>query len=101
MPSLNVEIVRFRPRAQDRIEPFLGEVVAQVVLALRDAEHFKFALVPADHQVDAEAALADEIRGGERLRCNQGMEQRRVDRAEHGEMPGCGEKPGCPGDGFE
>ena len=72
---VEIERVRLRPRLLDGIEPFLGEVVARVVLALGDAEHFELALVPADHQIDAEATFADMIGGDELLGGDQRMEQ--------------------------
>ncbi len=47
----------------NRVDPVLGISVARVVLALLDAEHLELALVPAGHDVEAEAALADMVGG--------------------------------------
>ena len=59
--TLHIEIVRLGPRGFDGIEPFLGEVVTHVMLALRDPEHLELALVPTHHQIDAETAFADMV----------------------------------------
>ena len=60
-----IEILAVRPGQLDDLDPFLGVVVALVVLALLDAEHVELVLVPADHEVEAEAALADVVGGDE------------------------------------
>ena len=55
--AVEIEVVMLGPGALDDVEPFLGEIVAGVVLALGDAEHLELALVPADDEIDAEASL--------------------------------------------
>src|SRR5262249_705701 len=57
--SLKIEIAAFRPGLLDHVEPFLGESITRIVLALRHAEHLEFPLIPADHEIDAETSLAD------------------------------------------
>src|SRR5262245_55577310 len=99
--SVEIERVRVRPRLLDGVEPFLREVVARVVLALGDAEHLELALVPADHEIDAEATFADMVGGDEFLGGDQRMEQRRVHGAEHGHALRHGEEAHRPGDGLE
>ncbi len=61
------------------------------MLALLDAEHVELALVPADHEVDADAAFADVVGGDEFLGRDQGMKQRRMHRAEYGHALGRGQ----------
>src|SRR5215472_332913 len=97
-----VEIERpvARPGQLDHIDPFLRVVVARIMLALLDAEHVELALIPADHDVDADAALADVIGGDEFLGGNQRMKQRRVNGAEQRHAPSGGEQPNRPGDGL-
>ena len=89
------------PGALDDVEPLLRIIVAVVVLALRDAEHLELALVPADHEVEAEAALADVVGGDELLGGDQGMKQRRVHGAEHGDALGRRQQAAGPGHGLE
>jgi hypothetical protein len=62
---------------------------------------FELALVPADDDVDADAAFADVIRGDEFLGRDQRMKQWRVNGAEHRHALGGGEEANRPGDGFE
>src|SRR5262249_60227167 len=64
---VEVEIVAVRPDQLDDVDPFLRVVVADSVLALLDAEHLELVLVPADDDVEAEAALADVIGGAHLL----------------------------------
>ena len=71
------------------------------MLALRDAEHLELVLVPADHDVEPEAALADLVGGDELLGRDDRMEQRRVHGAEHDQPLGRGQQPGRPGDGLQ
>ena len=96
-----IELARVGPGPLDRVEPFLGIIVTRIVLALRHAEHLELALVPADHQVDAEPARADLVGGHQRLGGDQRMEQRHMDGAEHGEAGRRRQQTGRPGDGFQ
>ena len=57
------------------------------MLALLDAEHLELVLIPAAHDVQAEAALADVIGRDHLLRGDDRMEQRRMHGAEHGDAP--------------
>ena len=100
-PAREIEIAVLGPGPLDDVEPLLRVVITVVVLALRDAEHLELTLVPADHEVDAEAALADVVGGDELLGGDQGMKQRRVHRAEHGDALGGGQEAAGPGHGFE
>ena len=75
------------------VEPLLRVIVARVVLALADAEHLELALVPADHEVDAETAFADVVDGDEFLRGDHRIEQRRVHGAEHRDAPVAASRP--------
>ena len=68
------------------------------MVARLDAEHLELALVPAAHDVQAEAAVADMVGGHDLLGRDQRREQRRVDRPEHGDALGRGQQPGGPGD---
>src|SRR5437588_4901018 len=99
--SLEVEASVFGPRAFDDVDPLLRELVARIVLALGDAEHFELTLVPADDQVHSEAALADVIRGHELLGRNQRMEQGCMHGPEHGDPPGRAEQAHRPGDSLQ
>ena len=58
-PAGEIEILLVGPDQLERVDPFLGVFVALLMLALLDAEHVEFVLVPADHDVEAEAALPD------------------------------------------
>ena len=69
--------------------------------ALLDTEHVELALVPADHDIQPKAALADVIGRDHFLGCDHRIENRRVDRAEHSDALGDGEEPCRPGDRFE
>ena len=71
------------------------------MIALLDAEHRELALVPADDDVQPEAAFADMVGGDHLLRRNDRIEQRRMHGAEHGDALGRGEQAGRPGDGLE
>ena len=85
---VEIEVVAVRPHQLDGVDPLLRVFVARGVLALLDAEHLELALVPADHDVEPEAAFADVI-GGDHLLCRDDrMKQRRVHRAEHGDALG-------------
>jgi hypothetical protein len=59
------------------------------------------ALVPAAYDVEPEAAFADVVGGDEFLGGDEGRDQRRVHRAEHGQPLGIGGQPAGPGDGLE
>ena len=96
-----IERARLAPRAHHGIEPLLRKRVARCVFALVDAEHLELALVPADHQVEPEAPLADMVGGDEFLGGDQRIEQRRMHGAEHGDALRRGQQPGRPGHGFE
>ena len=98
---MKIEILAVGPDHLDDVDPFLRIFVAVLVLALLDAEHVELALVPADHDVEPEAALADVVGGDHFLGGDDGIEDRRVHGAEHGDVLGAGEQPGRPGDGFE
>ena len=53
------------------------------------------------HDIDADAALADVVGGDEFLGGDQGMKQRRMHGAEHGDALRRAEEPHRPGDGLE
>ena len=53
------------------------------MLALLDAEHREFALVPPDHDVEPEATFADMVGGHHFLGGNDRVEERRMHGAEH------------------
>src|SRR6478672_5078117 len=99
--SLKIEIAAFGPGLLDNVEPFLGESVTRIVLALRHAEHLEFSLVPADDEIDAEASFADVVGGHEFLRRDQRVEQGRVHRAEYGHALRRREEADRPGDGLQ
>ena len=95
--ALEIERAGLGPGAPHRAEPLLGIVVARLVIALLDAEHLEFALVPSGDDVQRETALADVVGGDELLRGNDRMEQRRVDGAEHGDALGRLQQAAGPG----
>src|SRR5262249_41882191 len=99
--SLEIEVALVRPGPLHNIEPFLGEVIARVVLTLGDAEHLEFTLVPADHKVDAETSFADVVDGYKLLCGDQWVEQRRMHCAKDNEAFGSRKQTGSPGDGLE
>ena len=99
--SVEIEAVAFRPHQLDGVDPFLRVLVARGVRALLDAEHLEFALVPADHDVEPEATLADVVGGDHLLGRDDRMKQRRMHRAEHGDALGRLQQPAGPGHGFE
>jgi len=88
---VKVEILAVRPDHFDDVDPFLRIFVTLLMGALLDAEHVELALVPADHDVQPEAALADVIGGDHFLRRNDWIENRRMHRAENGDASGDGE----------
>src|SRR5262245_64663167 len=100
-PSVEIEIAAFRPGPLDDIEPFLGKIVARVVLALGHPEHLELALVPSDHEIDAEASFTDVVGGHEFLGRDQRVEQGRMHRAEYGHALGRREEADGPGDGLQ
>jgi hypothetical protein len=71
------------------------------MVALAHAEHLELALVPADHDVHAQAPLTDVIGSHELFGGDERIEQRRVHGAEHGEVCGRCEQAGRPGHAFE
>jgi len=99
--AVKVEILAVGPDHFDDVDPLLRIFVTLLVRALLDTEHVELALIPADHNVQPEAALADMIGGDHFLRRNDGIENRRVDRAEHGDALGDGKQRRRPGDCFE
>ena len=99
--SVEIESLVTVPRLFDDIDPFLRVVVARIVLALLHAEHLELALVPADHDIDADPALADVVGGDEFLGRDQRMKQRCVDRAEYGHALGGAEQAYRPGNRFK
>ena len=58
-----IEVLFRRPDQLDDVEPFLREFVARFMVALLDAEHLELAFVPADDEVESEAAVADMVGG--------------------------------------
>ena len=56
-----IEGRRLAPYTLDDFHPFFREAVARVVRDEIDAEHIKFAMVPARNDVQRKAALADVI----------------------------------------
>ena len=65
--AVEIERAVARPGQLDHIDPFLRVVVARIMFALLDAEHVELSFVPADHNIDANAAFADVIGGDEFL----------------------------------
>ena len=65
--AVEVEVV-LGPDAAQRVDPLLALRVTAFVVARLNAEHFELALVPAAHDVQTEAALADVIGGNDLLR---------------------------------
>src|SRR5215204_1743150 len=51
--SFEVEILLWRPDHLHDVEPLLRILIARFVLALFDAKHFEFALVPADDEIQS------------------------------------------------
>ena len=91
-----VERLVLRPDALDDLDPFLGVVVAAVVIAERDAHHAELDRVPARDDVEAEAAVADVV-GGHHLLGGEGrIDEGDVQRAEGRDLPRRGEQPGGP-----
>jgi hypothetical protein len=58
-------------------------------------------LIPADDDVEAEAALADVIGGDHLLGGDHRIKDRGVHGTEYSDALGKREQPGCPGDRFE
>src|SRR4029077_625366 len=85
----------------DHVEPLLRERVALLMIALVHAEHLKFALIPANHQIEAEASCADVIGGHELFGGNHRMEQRSVYGAEYGDARRGREQARCPSYGLK
>ena len=98
---MEVEILAIGPDHFDDVDPFLCVFVALLVRALLDAEHVELALIPADHDVESEPALADMVGGDHFLRRNDRIENRRVDGTEYCDALGGGEQRRRPGDRFE
>src|ERR1700730_13538925 len=98
---VEIEFILLRPGALDHVDPFLGKFVTIMMVALRDAEHLEFALVPAGDNVQPEAALADMIGGDYFFGGDRGMEQRRVYGAEDRDPLRRGKQTAGPGDGLE
>ena len=69
--------------------------------ALRDTEHFEFALIPTGDEIEPEAAGADMIGGDEFLGGDQRMKQRRMHGTENRDALRRGQKAAGPGYGFE
>ena len=90
---MEIEIFAVGPDQLDDVDPFLRIFVARLVVALLDAEHLELALVPADDDVEAEAALADVIGGDHLLGCDHGIEERRMHGAEHRDALGRASSP--------
>ena len=101
MLALEVEVLLVGPDHLDDVDPFLGVIVAVAVLTGIDAEHVELAFVPADHDVEPEAAFADVIGGDHLLRRHHRIEDQRMHGAEHGDAPGAAEEASGPGDGFQ
>jgi len=89
------------PDPLDDAPPFFSLLVADVVLLLRDPEHLELVLVPAAHDVHAEASATDVVGRGHLLGGDEGMMKGNVDRAEHVDASSRGQQARRPGDGLE
>ena len=69
-----IELLAVGPDQLDGVDPFLRVVVARLVIALLDAEHLEFILVPADDDVQPEPPFADVVGGHHLLGGDDGME---------------------------
>ena len=99
--AFEVEVLLVRPDHLDDVDPLLRVFVARFMLALLDAEHREFALVPPDHDVEPEAAFADVVGGHHFLGGNDRVEKRRMHGAEDRHALGESEQARRPGDGLE
>ena len=99
--SVVIEILAVGPDQFDDVDPFLRVVVAVLMRALLNTEHVELAFVPADHDIEPEAALADVVGGDHFLRRHHRIEDRRMHGTEHSDVLGGAEQPGRPGDRFQ
>ena len=83
---LEVEILAFEgdawfgPKPLDDLRPFLGQVVARVMVEARvpGVHLLELAAIGAGHDVEPGAAARDVIQGGDHLRCHRRIVQDRV-----------------------
>src|SRR5262249_57183254 len=61
--AFEIEVLLVRPDQLDDVDPLLRVFVARFMIALLDAEHREFALVPPDHDVEAEPAFPHVVGG--------------------------------------
>ncbi len=99
--AVEIEILAARPDLLDHVDPFLGIVVALLVLALLHAEHLKLALVPTHDDVEPEATRADMVGCDHLLGGDHRIEQRRVHGPEHRQALSQRQQAGGPGDRLE
>ena len=94
------EIERFwiGPQPRRDLHPFLGHIVAAVVIKERDAEHVHLRHEPAGDEIEREAAAADVIDGRGLLGGEQGMHGRNVRSGEHARIGGRLGEAGGPGE---
>src|ERR1700737_3774492 len=90
--SFEIELDFVRPCPPDDVEPFLGVLIANIMIALLHSEHLELAFVPPDHDIEAEAALPDMVCGDELLGGDQGMKQRCMHGAKYGDVLGRAEE---------
>ena len=102
MRAVPVERLFARPQGLHHVEPFLRIAVTLRMFDRQvEAERFVFRLVPAGDDIEADAATADRMDGGELLGDDHRMVRRRMDRRENGEVARFRQQAGRPGDGFE
>ena len=94
--AVEVERLVLRPDAVDDLQPFLGVVVAAVVIAERNAHHAELDRVPARDDVEPEAPVADVIGGHHLLGGKDRIDERDVERAERRDLLRRGEQPARP-----
>ena len=80
--AVEVERLILRPDAIDDLQPFLGIVVAAVVIAERDAHHAELDRIPARDDVEPEAAVADVVGRHHLLGGEHRIDEGDVERAE-------------------
>ncbi len=82
MTAVEIERLVLSPDAVDDHQPFLGVVVAAVVIAERNAHHAELDRVPPRDDVEPEAPVADVIGGHHLLGGKHRIDERDMQRAE-------------------
>ena len=96
-----VEFTFTGPEFVAEVDPVVGNVVAHIVLFLRDTEHADLTFVPPGNDVEPESAVRDMIDRRDFLGGANRVNRRDVKRCKYTDTFGDRGESRCPGEGLE